>query len=145
MQMGKWVSRLLSLCSPGCRKEEEWAGVGSGKAGRLWKEVKVFSPSSQLWLQLYPGSGGLQAVLSVKAEGNAEDGICLQLAPTIRSSHISHVWLYPLEKPAGLFLHLEEHQSQLQDHHPLPTPSDYQVHHACPTSGFSLPVSPSKS
>lgn len=45
--------------------------MGPGKAvgGSEGKEAQVSSPSSQLWLRLCPGSGGLQAVSSAKAEG----------------------------------------------------------------------------
>lgn len=52
-----WKEERLSRCGPraGC--------------GRLVREAQVFSPSSQPWLQLRPGSVGLRAVLSVKAEG----------------------------------------------------------------------------
>lgn len=38
-------------------------------SGRLGRKAQVFSPSIQPWLQLCPGSAGLRAVLSVKAEG----------------------------------------------------------------------------
>ena len=44
-------------------------GVGMGRHGRLGRESQGTSPSSQPRLQLCPGSGGLRAVLSVKAKG----------------------------------------------------------------------------
>lgn len=69
-QMGKWVSRLLSLGSTGCGEEgrvsRAWAWEGLGRPGR---ESQALSPSSQPRLRLHPGLAGLRAVLSARAEG----------------------------------------------------------------------------